>query len=167
MREITIIEAQLDRVLGFFPRIEARINGLFGVNTLILVVGALNISVSDLKLWYVTVPGTVAVPALAMSYVSLFRANFPDVRGGAGSLIFFAEIQKRTETTYLDEFLACSDDDFRKDIIGQIWRNSQIICEKYVNIKKAIISTTVSLIPLFIFLAATASLHLRIPILTK
>jgi hypothetical protein len=167
VREITIIEAQLDRVLGFFPRIEARINGLFGVNTLILVVGALNISVSDLKLWYVTIPGTVAVLALAMSYVFLFRANFPDVRGGAGSLIFFAEIQKRTETAYLDEVLACSDDDFRKDMIGQIWRNSQILCDKYVNIKKAIISTTVSLVPLFIFLAATASLHLRIPILTK
>lgn len=90
MKEIATIEAQLDRVLGFFPRIEARINGLFGLNTLVLAVGALNISVSDLKLWYVTIPGAVAALALAMSYVFLFRANFPDVRGGAGSLVFFA-----------------------------------------------------------------------------
>ncbi len=120
MREITTIEAQLDRVLGFFPRVEARINGLFGVNTLILVVCALNISVSDLQLWYVTIPGTAAVLALVMSYVFLFRANFPEVRGGAGSLIFFAEIQKGTETGYFDQVLACSEDDFRKDMIGQI-----------------------------------------------
>lgn len=167
MREIATIEAQLDRVLGFFPRIEARINGLFGVNTLVLAVGALNISVTDLKLWYVTIPGAVAVLALAMSYVFLFRANFPDVRGGADSLIFFAEIQKRTETDYLDQVLACSEDDFRKDMVGQIWRNSQILCDKYRNVKNAIISTTVALVPFFIFLAATASLHVRIPILTK
>lgn len=167
MREIATIEAQLDRILGFFPRIEARINGLFGVNTLVLAVGALNISVSDLKLWYVTIPGAIAALALAMSYVFLFRANFPDVRGGAGSLVFFAEIQKRTETDYLDQVLVCSEDDFRKDIISQIWRNSQILCDKYRNVKNAIISTTVALIPFFIFLAATASLHVRIPILTK
>lgn len=167
MREIATIEAQLDRILGFFPRVEARINGLFGVNTLILAVGALNISVVDLKLWYVTIPGTVAILALTMSYVFLFRANFPDVRGGAGSLIFFAEIQKRTETGYLDEVLACSEDGLRKDMIGQIWRNSQILCDKYINVKKAIISTTVALVPFFIFLATTASLHVRIPILTK
>ena len=167
MKEITTIEAQLDRVLGFFPRIEARINGLFGVNTLILAVGALNVSVSDLKLWYVMIPGTVAVLALAMSYVFLFRANFPDVQGGAGSLIFFAEIQKRTEIGYLDQVLACSEDDFRKDMVGQIWRNSQILCGKYIHVKNAIISTTVALVPFFIFLAATASLHVRIPILTK
>lgn len=167
MKELATIEAQLDRILGFFPRIEARINGLFGVNTLILAVGALNISVEDLKLWYVTVPGTIAVLALAMSYVFLFRANFPDVRGGAGSLIFFAEIQKRTETGYLDEILACTEENLRKDMVGQIWRNSQILCDKYINTRRAIISTTVALLPYFIFLAATASLHVRIPILTK
>lgn len=167
MKELATIENQLDRILSFFPRIEARINGLFGVNTLILAAGALNISVEDLKLWYVTIPGTIAVIALAMSYVFLFRANFPDVRGGAGSLVFFAEIQKRTETGYLDEFLACSEEELRKDMIGQIWRNSQILCEKYIYVKKAIISTTVALLPFFIFLATTASLHMRIPILTK
>lgn len=167
MKEIATIESQLDRILGFFPRVEARINGLFGVNTLILAVCALNISVDDLKLWYVTVPGTVAVLALIMSYVFLFRANFPDVRGGAGSLIYFAEIQKRTELRYLDEVLSCTVDNLRKDMIGQIWRNSQILCDKYIFVRKAIISTTVALVPLFIFLAATASLHVRIPIITK
>lgn len=167
MKEIATIEAQLDRVLGFFPRIEMRINGLFGVNTLIIAVGALNISVEDLKLWYVTIPGTVAVLALAISYAFLFRANFPDVRGGAGSLIYFAEIQKRTEIDYLKELLACTEDQFRDDIVSQIWRNSQILCDKYMHVRKAIISTTVALLPFFLFLAATASLHVRIPILTK
>ena len=57
-------------------------------------------SVSDLKLWHVTVPGTAAALAPAMSYVFLCRAKFPNVRGGAGSLVFFAEIQKRSKTGY-------------------------------------------------------------------
>lgn len=44
MKDLDIIQRQLDRVLGFFPRVEARINALFGVNTLILIIAALNVS---------------------------------------------------------------------------------------------------------------------------
>jgi len=160
-----VIQSQLDRVLGFFPRIEARINGLFAVNTTILTVGMLNISAGDLKLWYVYVPGAVAVIALLLSYYYLFRANFPDMRGGEGSLIFFAEVQKRSEAEYLDELLRCSDDDYCKDLIGQVWRNSQILCDKYVSAKKAIVFTCVALLPFFVFLSATATVHARIPVL--
>src|SRR5690606_37943945 len=88
MNDIEVIQRQLDRVLGFFPRVEARINGLFGVNTLILAIGALNVSASDLKLWFVTVPGFFALAGLVASYAFLYRANFPDVKGGQGSLVY-------------------------------------------------------------------------------
>lgn len=44
MKDMDVIQRQLDRVLGFFPRVEARINSLFGVNTLILIIAALNLS---------------------------------------------------------------------------------------------------------------------------
>lgn len=165
MNDIQTIERQLDRVLGFFPRVEARINALFGVNTVLLAVGALNVSAQDLKLWFVTVPGFVAAAGLLVSYVFLYRANFPDVKGGQGSLVYFAEIQKRTETNYRSELLACSDDGFREDLVGQVWRNSAILCAKYLSVRIAIIATTLSLLPFFIFLAATASIHVRLPIL--
>jgi hypothetical protein len=165
MNDIDIIQRQLDRVLGFFPRVEARINGLFGVNTLILAIGALNVSASDLKLWFVTVPGFFASVGLLASYAFLYRANFPDVRGGQGSLVYFAEIEKRTEANYQAELLACSDERFREDLVGQIWRNSQILCAKFVFVRNATIATTLSLLPFFIFLAVTASIHVRLPIL--
>lgn len=61
MKDIDVIQRQLDRVLGFFPRVEARINGLFSVNTLILVIAAVNLSAGDLVLWYVTAPGAMLV----------------------------------------------------------------------------------------------------------
>ncbi len=164
MNDIETIERQLDRLLGFFPRIEARINALFGVNTVILAVGALNVSTPDLKLWFVTVPGFFAVAGLLVSYVFLYRANFPDVKGGQGSLVYFVEIQNRTEVNYRSELFDCSEERFREDLVGQVWRNSQILCKKYVSVKIAIIATALSLLPFFIFLAVTASIHVRLPI---
>ena len=165
MTDIDVIQRQLDRILTFFPRVDARINGLFGVNALILVVSALNITAADLALWYVTVPGALLVAGLVTSYVYLFRANFPHDDGGEGSLIFFKRVRERTEAGYLTEFLACSDAKFRDDLIGQIWRNSEILCSKYNGVKKAIITTALTLVPFCIFLAATATIHGRVPLL--
>ncbi len=164
MNDIDAIQRQMDRVLGFFPRIEARINGLFGVNTVILAIGALNVASPDLNLWFVSVPGVFAMAGLMMSYAFLYRANFPDVNGGQGSLVYFAEIQKRTEANYLAELTACSNERFREDLVAQIWRNSQILCAKYVFVRYAIVATTLSLLPFFIFLAVTASIHSRVPL---
>ncbi|HEX8513674.1 MAG TPA: Pycsar system effector family protein [Allosphingosinicella sp.] len=164
MKEIDVIQRQLDRVLNFFPRVEARINGLFGVNTLMFALTALNVSVADLRLWYVTVPGAAVLAGLVTSYAFLFKANFPEERGGEGSLIYFKRIRERTEATYLSELLACSDEEFRKDLIGQIWRNSDILCLKFGWVKKAIIATALSLVPFIIFLATTAAIHDRIPV---
>lgn len=164
MNDIDAIQRQLDRVLGFFPRVEARINGLFGVNTVILAIRALNVAAPDLDLWFVSVPGIFAIAGLMISYAYLYRANFPDVSGGQGSLVYFAEIQKRTESNYQADLTACSNERFREDLVGQIWRNSQILCTKYIFIRYAIVATTLSLLPFFIFLAATASIHARVPI---
>ena len=165
MKDVDIIQRQLDRVLGFFPRVEARTNALFGVNTLILIIAALNLSAGDLRLWYVTVPGSVLVAGLLVSYYHLFRANFPDDRGGERSLIFFKEIQKRTEANYIAEFLESSETTLRNDLLGQVWRNSCIVCEKYQRVKLAIIATSISIVPFLVFLAVTGAIHARIPLL--
>ncbi|MGC1271582.1 MAG: Pycsar system effector family protein [Croceibacterium sp.] len=164
MNDLDALQRQLDRVLGFIPRVEARINGLFGVNTFLLAIGALNVSAGDLKLWYVTVPGAAFVGCMIISYAFLYRANFPDDRGGHGSLIFFKEIQKRTEAGYQAELLACTEENFRNDLIGQIWRNSEILCDKYQGVKSAIVWAAVSLVPFFVFISASATVHGRVPL---
>lgn len=164
MKDIDIIQGQLDRVLGFFPRVEARINALFGVNTLILIVASLNVSAGDLRLWYVTIPGALLLLGLLVSYYHLFHANFPNDKGGEDSLIFFKEIQKRTEANYIAEFLDCSEPALRNDLLGQVWRNSSIVCEKYRRVKLAIIATAFSIVPLLVFLAVTGAIHARIPL---
>lgn len=165
MRDIEVIQSQLDRVLAFFPRVEGRINALFGANTLILAIAALNVSAGDLRLWYVVIPAIVLIGALLTSYYHLYRANFPDDTGGEGSLVFFKEVRKRTEANYLAEFLDCSEADFSRDLLGQVWRNSCILCDKYQRVKLAIKATAFSIVPFVIFLAVTSTLHFRIPIL--
>lgn len=164
MKDIDLIQCQLDRVLGFFPRVEARINALFGANTLILIIAALNVAAEDLRLWYVTIPGSLLLIGLLVSYYHLFRANFPDDHGGEKSLIFFKEIQKRTEANYIAEFLDCSEATLRNDLLGQVWRNSCIVCQKYQRVKLAIIATALSIAPFVIFLVVTGTIHARIPL---
>ena len=100
-----------------------------------------------------------------MSYYHLFRANFPDDNGGEKSLIFFKEIQKRTEANYIAEFLECSEATLRNDLLGQIWRNSCIVCEKYRRVKLAIIACAISVAPFVVFLVITGAIHSRIPML--
>lgn len=165
MKDLDIIQRQLDRVLGFFPRAEARINTLFGVNTLILIVAALNLSAGDLQLWYVTIPGSLLLVGLLVSYYHLFRANFPDDNGGEKSLVFFKEIQKRTEANFIAEFLECSETTLRNDLLGQIWRNSCIVCQNYLRVKQAIIATAISTANFVILLVITGTIHTRIPML--
>lgn len=165
MKDLDIIQRQLDRVLGFFPRVEARINGLFGVNTLILVITAVNLSPGDLGLWHVTVPGALVFVGLLVSYYHLFKANFPDDNGGEDSLVFFKPIHERTEANYIDEFLACNEAKYRNDLLGQIWRNACILSVKYTRVRKAILTTTISIAPFIVLLITTATVNGRIPLL--
>lgn len=146
---------------------EARINGLFGVNTLILVIAAINLSAGDLRNWYVVTPVALLASGLLVSYCNLFHAKFPDDNGAEESLIFFRRIRERTEADYVAEFLDCSEEKFRNDLLGQVWRNACILCVKYTRAKRAIVATTVSIVPFGVFLVATATIHNRIPILAN
>jgi Family of unknown function (DUF5706) len=161
MRQLDVIEAQLTRVLSFFPRVDTKAAGLFTINSAILTISALNVQAGDLKQWYITVPGVFMVLGLAASYFYLYRCNFPQLEGGQGSIIYFAEIEKRTESNFISEYEGASEDNYRKDLLGQIWRNSQILCQKYVAVAKAIRLTLATLLPFAVFLIMTAVEHTR------
>ena len=165
MKDLTVIEAQLTRVLNFFPRVDTKVAGLFTVNSAVLTVSALNVQAGDLKQWYIAIPAVFLVLGLVGSYTFLYRCNFPDLEGGQGSLIYFAAIQDRTETKFKDEFEAVSEADYRADMLGQVWRNSLILCEKYRASAVAIRITLATFLPFAIFLVMTAIEHSRIPMI--
>lgn len=163
MQDLNTIEDQLTRTLGFFPRVDAKASGLFAVNTAILTVGILNVKLPDLAIWYVGTPAAIALVTLVASYVFLYRCNFPDLTGGNSSLLYFAEIQKRTEPVYISEYLAADDDGYRRDMLGQVWHNARILCAKYKAIAAAIRLTLASLVPFGALLAAESYVHAAMP----
>ncbi|MFN7091020.1 MAG: Pycsar system effector family protein [Allorhizobium sp.] len=165
MKDIHAVEAQLTRVLNFFPRVDTKVAGIFTVNTGILTLSALNIEAGDLTRWYIAVPGSLLLIGLIASYTFLYKCNFPDLEGGQGSLIYFLSIKDRTEAKYKSEYEAVSEDEYRADLIGQIWRNSNILAAKYKSISTAIRLTLATLIPFSIFLTMTAIEHSRLPLM--
>ena len=165
MKDINVIEAQLTRVLGFFPRVDSKVGWLFTVNSAVLTISALNVEAGDLKQWYIAIPAVFLILGLIGSYTFLYRCNFPDLEGGQGSLVYFSAIQDRTETKFKDEFEAINEADYRSDMLGQVWRNSHILCEKYRAIAVAIRITLATFLPFAIFLVMTAIEHTRMPVI--
>jgi len=164
MKDLAVVEAQLTRILSFFPRVDTKIAGLFTVNSAILTISALNVEAGDLKQWYIAIPGVLMIVGLVASYFFLYRANFPDLNGGQGSLVYFATISDRTEANYIEEYEAITEVKYRADMLGQIWRNSHILCDKYKAVAVAVRVTLATLLPFVIFLIMTAIQHSRVPV---
>jgi len=158
--------AHLDRVLGFFERVDNKASALFAIDAALLGVLCLNLRPADLSIWYIVVPGALSVGLLAVSLYFTYRCTFPSLDGGNSSLIYFREIAKRTEAKFIDEFLAVDEDALAKDMLGQIWRNSEILKIKFDSVKVAFILTAVALVPWAIFVAATAISHGQVPALS-
>lgn len=105
--------------------------------------------------------GAFLIIGLIASFTFLYKCNFPELEGGQGSLVYFAAIKGRTESTYKAEFEAVSDADYRADMLGQIWRNSHVLADKYKAIAMAIRLTLATLVPFTVFLVMTAIEHSR------
>lgn len=161
---MAVIEAQLARILNFFPRVDSKATALFTMNSAILTVGVLNLKPVDLTVWYVGLSAIATLMGLLGSYGYLYRCNYPERKGGENSLVYFVEIQKRTEPQFVEQFLACPADAYRKDMLGQIWRNSQILCGKYNDLSAALRWTAITLIPFVGLLLSTAFSHAAMPI---
>lgn len=157
-------ERQLDRLHQFFPRIDTKVTALFAISSAQIAVAALNLSADDLKMWWITLPLVVFILAIAWSLLNLYRCAYPSLDGGNSSLIYFSEIAKIRESDYVDRLKAMSEDEWMKDIAGQIWRNSEILKCKYGYLKSATIATTLSVIPWTTLLIATSLTHWRVPV---
>ena len=165
MKDRDEIDAQLSRVLDFFPRVDTKASGLFAVDSAILTIAALNVKPADLQLWYVGGPAVLTVIGLLASYFYLYRCNFPVTSGGEGSLIYFVEVQKRTEANYIEEYEDADEQRYRRDLLGQVWRNSQILCSKYKDVSAALRWTLAALLPFAVLLSTTAYVHSTMPVI--
>jgi hypothetical protein len=156
---------QLDRLMTFFSRVDSKATFLFALDTGLLALIGLNVHPDDLALWYVGVPGVLAVGLVALSLFFVMRELVPHLDGGRNSIIYFGEIAMRTEATFIEEFERLSQASLTRDALGQVWRNAQILKIKFGAVNWAFKITTAALVPWIIFLGATAFLHGQIPAL--
>ena len=153
---------QLDRVLGFFDRAESKASFLFAVDTGLLALIALNLRLDDFNVWYVVLLGASATLLIGASLVCLFHSTVPNLKGGGDSLIYFREISKKTEAKFIDDFLALNKEDFTRDVLGQVWRNSEILNAKFNSVRYAFIWTALALFPWTAFIGAVSILHSKL-----
>jgi len=159
-------ERQLDRLHQFFPRIDVKVTALFAISSAQIAVAALNLSADDLKMWWIAVPLAAFLLVITWSMLNLYRCAYPSLEGGNASLIYFNEIAKLRESDYVDKLNDVSEADWKKDLAGQIWRNSEIIKCKYGYLKTATIASTLSLVPWATLLISTSLTHWRMPVVS-
>jgi len=150
---------QLTLVLSFFPRVDAKASAILAINTGMLAVLASNAPpVLNMNVFsYVLAGMTVAM--IAGSLWFLYRVAFPALAGGHQSLIYFREIARRTESSYIDEFVAQEEAIRIKDVLGQVWRNSCILTSKFDSLRWAFILMALSIIPWVTAVSLFSSQH--------
>lgn len=137
---------QLNRTLSFFTRVDSKASVLFAVNTGMLAVMIANIP--PLHEWHWTML-TIVLPIffLGLSYWHLYREAFPNLEGGRDSLIYFREIANRTESHFIEAFQAQTQEEYLKDLLSQIWRNSEILKEKFDHVRLAFTFVALAIVP--------------------
>lgn len=139
--------SQLDRVLGFFPRVDAKASVVLAVDTgMLAFLAAKTPPTNEMTLWDIGI-SVLAVIFLGLSFWQLYKGAFPRLEGGNMSLVYFREIAGRTEARFIDEFKRQTDPDYINDLLGQVWRNSEILKEKFNHVKNAFLFLALAIPP--------------------
>lgn len=151
----------LKLILGFFPRVDTRLSVIFAVNTGMLAILVTNAPGIKEFTWLSGTPFVATIICLTVSIVFWYRATFPQLKGGHASLVYFKEIAKRTEQKFIDEFKQQTEEQWLHDVLGQTWRNSEILTAKFKALKISFIFLAVALIPWATALALFVNLGSR------
>jgi hypothetical protein len=150
---------QLNLVLGFFPRVDSMIVVVLGIDLAMLGVLASHLpKYGSLSPWVVV--ALIPVLLITVSLVRLYGAAFPRLDGGAQSLVYFREVAARTEVNFVHQFLHQKTGDYTRDVLGQVWRNSQILSLKYDSLKSAFVWLAWAVLP---WVTAIACLEVMAP----
>jgi hypothetical protein len=159
MEQKTLLSASHDElalVLSFFPRVDAKASVVLAVDTGMAGYLASHLPKLDSLRWWEFLAPSCAIALLAWSFWHLYRGGFPQLKGGEASLVYFKEIAGRTETKFVDEFMAQQEPAYIKDVLGQAWRNSQILKAKFNDLKRSFILMAIAVLPWTISLAEFA-----------
>ncbi len=138
---------QLNLVLGFFPRVDAKASVLLAINTGMLAVLSSKVPPwRTMQLWPV-IAGSTCLLLIGGSCWFLYKVAFPSLSGGHQSLVYFREIATRTESKFIEEFMAEEETARLRDLLGQVWRNSEILKMKFDALRCAFVLMAVAIAP--------------------
>lgn len=157
-QDSTFATAQLDRLMGFFPRVEAKASFILALNIAMLGVMAFNFPVRDLGSPRACF-GIIAALFLAVSLWQLYVVLFPDLKpGDKPSLLYFRDISKMGWRGYHKAVVSLTDEELLEDVTCQIWRNSEILKIKFDRTQCAFVLTLLAL-PFWLLLLLAATLR--------
>jgi hypothetical protein len=148
---------QLDLVLGFFTRADSKLSVVLALDTGMLAVLAADAPPLSALTWPTIVSAGLAILLLGASVVFLYRGAFPQLKGGQSSLVYFQEIASRTEHDFIEQFKQRSEGQHIDDVLGQVWRNSEVLKAKFLALRIAFILLALALIPWVVSLALFAT----------
>lgn len=150
--------AQLDRLMTFFPRVDAKATYLFTLNLALLGLTAVNFPYRD-PASAGGVVGALAVMLTLISCISLYRAFIPTLKGSVirQSVLFFGAIADHTTADYTARLRGMTEDELLDDAACQIHRNAEILSQKFGHVQIASLISTFSAATFVIFVALVAA----------
>jgi hypothetical protein len=145
--QLSACHDELGLVLSFFPRVDAKASVVLAVDTGMVGYMSAHLPGLDSIRWWEFLAPACTIALLSWSFWYLYKGAFPQLKGGQGSLVYFREIAGRTETRFIDEFISQQESAYIKDVLGQAWRNSQILQEKFDDLRRAFIFMAVAVLP--------------------
>jgi hypothetical protein len=95
--------------------------------------------------------------ALGDKYRNAVSGGFPNLKGGEASLVYFREIAKLREHSFIEKFSAQSEKQYANDLLAQVWRNSQILSTKFDSLKLAFTFMALAILPWIVSLVLFAA----------
>ncbi len=149
---------QLNRLMGFYPRVETKASLILATNIGMLGAMAVNFPVRDI-LSPRGCCGTITALLLLFSLWHLYVVFFPHLKPGEKpSLVFFGDIASMGWRGYHNAVTTVTEADLLEDLTCQIWRNSEILKIKFDRTQSAFIFTLTAL-PFWLLLLSAATLR--------
>ena len=153
----SVAKDELNLVLSFFARVDAKASVVLGVDTAMAgyLAGRMP-SLKTMPYWQTLFP-LAAFLLIGNSIWQLYKGAFPNLAGGNASLVYFREVARRTEAKFIDEFITQEETAYVKDLLGQAWRNSEILVEKFNHLRLAFVFMALAVFPWAVSLAIFAA----------
>ena len=139
-------ERQFDRIQAFFPRIDSKVSSIFAIASAEIAVASF-LSLKNLHRWWMLLPGSLFLAAIAWTVYNLYRCTFPTVNRSPDSLVYFREIIELDREVFVERFTSATEQELKRDFTRQTWQTSVIAAEKFAYLKQATLGAMLSLIP--------------------